>query len=353
MEKLLTIVIPAYNMESLLPRCLDSICIEKVMDRVQVLIVNDGSKDKTLEIAQTYESRYPHYFTVVDKPNGNYGSCMNVGLSCAEGKYFRTLDADDWYDSKSYEKFVDELEKTDADMLLCERKEFYEARNCFVDITFNKDVQLNKDLIINKKFWGNDSIKANVLVPSICYKTSILRECNMKWTENAFYTDTEYDYFPLALVKTIRFIPLTVYIYLIGRNEQSISSESIKKNFRSFYLVTKRIISNLVESSQKESEVYPLQEMHSIRILRFIYQSLLIQGIDYANEIKEIDEIVSKDILLYERTNKIDVYRNYYYVDAYRHNKLKFMLIYTDYKLRRFLHKLFKEENNPMPITYR
>ena len=129
MEKLLTIVIPAYNMESLLPRCLDSICIEKVMDRVQVLIVNDGSKDKTLEIAQTYESRYPHYFTVVDKSNGNYGSCMNVGLSCAEGKYFRTLDADDWYDSKSYEKFVDELEKTDADMLLCERKEFYEAKS--------------------------------------------------------------------------------------------------------------------------------------------------------------------------------------------------------------------------------
>ena len=126
MEKLLTIVVPAFNMEKYLRRCIDSICIESVMNRVQVIVVNDGSKDRTSEIAHEYEQKYPHYIQVIDKENGNYGSCMNVGLSLAKGKYFRTLDADDWYNTDAYEKFVKELEKTDADMILCERHEYHE-----------------------------------------------------------------------------------------------------------------------------------------------------------------------------------------------------------------------------------
>ena len=100
MEKLLTVVIAAYNMEKYLPRCLDSIMSEKVRDRVQVIVINDGSKDKTSEIAHRYEDKCPDYITVIDKENGNYGSCMNAGVSIATGKYFRTLDADDWYNTQ-------------------------------------------------------------------------------------------------------------------------------------------------------------------------------------------------------------------------------------------------------------
>lgn len=139
MEKLLTIVIPAYNMEKYLYRCLDSIIVESVMDKVQVLVINDGSKDRTSEIAHEYADKYPHYITAVDKENGNYGSCMNVGLSLAEGKYFRSLDADDWFNTNNYEKFVEELERTDADMLVGDRYEYYEETKEIKHVGFSND----------------------------------------------------------------------------------------------------------------------------------------------------------------------------------------------------------------------
>ena len=97
MDKILTVIIPTYNMEELLPRCLDSFLIKdkKLMQQVEVLVVNDGSKDNSSSIAHRYEKLYPHTFRVIDKENGNYGSCVNRGLQEATGKYVKVLDADD------------------------------------------------------------------------------------------------------------------------------------------------------------------------------------------------------------------------------------------------------------------
>ena len=70
MDKLLTIVIASYNKEDILPRCLDSLIIsQELMKKLQVLVVNDGSKDKTFEIAQHYQDLYPYCFTAIDKEN--------------------------------------------------------------------------------------------------------------------------------------------------------------------------------------------------------------------------------------------------------------------------------------------
>ena len=88
MNKVISILIPTYNMEKYLGRCLDSLLIEEI-DIVEVIVINDGSKDRSSEIAHSYEERFPNSFVVIDKENGNYGSCINAGLSRASGK---TLD---------------------------------------------------------------------------------------------------------------------------------------------------------------------------------------------------------------------------------------------------------------------
>ena len=78
MEKILTVVVPTYNMEQYLDRCLTSLIIDDdKMALLEVLVVNDGSKDRSSEIAHSYEARYPDTFRVIDKENGNYGSCIN------------------------------------------------------------------------------------------------------------------------------------------------------------------------------------------------------------------------------------------------------------------------------------
>ena len=94
MEKILTIVIPTYNMQDYLHRCLDSLIVpEEQMKHLEVLVVNDGSKDNSSAIAHEYQNKYPDTFRVIDKDNGHYGSCVNAALKIATGKYFRLVDA--------------------------------------------------------------------------------------------------------------------------------------------------------------------------------------------------------------------------------------------------------------------
>lgn len=110
MEKILTIVIPTYNMQDYLRRCLDSLIVpEEQMQHLEVLVVNDGSKDNSSAIAHEYQDKFPDTFRVIDKENGNYGSCVNRGLKEAAGTYFRILDADDWFDNESLQLLINTL----------------------------------------------------------------------------------------------------------------------------------------------------------------------------------------------------------------------------------------------------
>ena len=88
MSKLLTIVIPTYNMEAYLNRCLDSLLVsDEQMKLLEVLVINDGSKDNSSAIAHEYEAKYPNTFRVIDKENGGHGSTINAGIKKARGKW--------------------------------------------------------------------------------------------------------------------------------------------------------------------------------------------------------------------------------------------------------------------------
>jgi glycosyltransferase involved in cell wall biosynthesis len=117
--KLLTVAIPAYNAEKYLDRCIFSLLNnEKVIDRLEVIIVNDGSVDRTLAIANSYRKKFPGTIKVINKKNGGHGSTINAALSIATGKYFRVLDSDDWFNIIDFPKFINSLDKIDADVIL-------------------------------------------------------------------------------------------------------------------------------------------------------------------------------------------------------------------------------------------
>jgi len=289
-SKLLTIVIPAYNMEKYLHRCLDSIIDERVMEKVQVLIVNDGSKDKTSEIAHNYAVKYPNYIHVIDKENGNYGSCMNVGLSLAEGKYFRSLDADDWFDTKNFVKFVDDLSYTDADMLLGERYVFHEDTKVMDYVGFPSDMTLfYKDIPFTKQNCSFNSFYFLSMVWNLTYKTSIIRESGLIWDEGVFYTDNEFDFWPLKLVKTIRFIPIPVYVYLLGREGQSVDKKLLKRNFHSYEVVANTIIDELYRIYDNKNDIFEVQLMFAHRVIGNFYSIILVWGFNDHEAIERLN----------------------------------------------------------------
>lgn len=343
MEKLLSIVIPAYNMEKLLNRCLDSICIPSVMEHVEVLVVNDGSKDKTLEIAKDYESKYPGYIYAIDKPNGNYGSVMNKGLSLAKGKYFKTLDADDWYDKPSFEMFVNQLKETDADMLLCERYHSYEGSDKQELKKFEGNLVLNKDIKITKELWDNKSVLYMTHVSSVVYKTDIIRKSGLVWDEKVFYSDNEYLTWPIPFLKTIRLVALPVYVYLLGRGGQSMDPKVMQRNFNSRFTVTKSIVKHFTETEVPDNLKPYLFKVIKMSLFEKFYISLITDGLKNQAEIDEIEAIIKDNQPLLNLSAEIDNYRNLRYVEAYRNNRLKYRLIRFDYLLRSnpFLRKLF------------
>ena len=106
MEKILTVTVPSYNVEKFLENTLDSFVDERVLDDIEVLIVDDGSKDKTAEIGRKYEEKYPDTFRVISKENGGHGSTINRGIGEAKGKYFKVVDGDDWVDQDGFAELI-------------------------------------------------------------------------------------------------------------------------------------------------------------------------------------------------------------------------------------------------------
>lgn len=95
-KKTLTFVVPAYNMETYLGRCVESLIAAKRNDDIEVLIIDDGSSDGTLAMAKSFEQRHPGVVRAIHQDNKGHGGAVNTGIAAASGMYVKVVDADDW-----------------------------------------------------------------------------------------------------------------------------------------------------------------------------------------------------------------------------------------------------------------
>lgn len=231
MNKLLSIIIPTYNMESLLPRCLDSILVPKALERLEAIVVNDGSQDDSLTIANQYKYRFPQTVTVINKPNGNYGSTINAGLKIAQGKYIKILDSDDWFSSDALVAFLDALEQTDTDMAVSHFSILHDdgireltKYNVYgrEPYTYGKVYDLDKVL--------EDGYIRFFLMHALTYRTSLLRDMGYRQTEGISYTDTQWSCYPIFYAQTITFWNLDLYQYNLARADQTMNPKVLARS---------------------------------------------------------------------------------------------------------------------------
>ena len=107
MEKILTVSIAAYNVETFIEEALDSFLVPEIMNKIEVLVINDGGTDQTMEKAKKYADQYPDTFKLVYKENGGWGSTVNYGIKHATGKYFKLLDGDDYFEKDNLIAFIE------------------------------------------------------------------------------------------------------------------------------------------------------------------------------------------------------------------------------------------------------
>lgn len=224
MEKILSVIVPSYNMEELLENNLQSLLIANNRHRLEVIIVNDGSKDGTLAIAQDFQKRYPEIYTIIDKENGNYGSCINAGLKAAKGKYVKIMDADDYYDTKNFESFIDCIEHIDADVIINDYKKLYIGGK---EEKFEYSFPTMETLKIADIYTENSF--SSLLLPAITYRTSILLKMGYSQTEGISYTDMEWCFSPMTQMETLFYFNRPVYMYVMGREGQTMDPNIYRK----------------------------------------------------------------------------------------------------------------------------
>ena len=215
-KKLLTISIAAYNVEKYIANTLDSLIKSRYIDELEVLVIDDGSTDNTFKIANEYEKKFPNTIKVVHKKNGGYGSTVNYSLSVATGKYFKLLDGDDYFDYEGLDKLVDEIRKSDVDIIFNTYNKVYSDKS-IKKIDF-KNIQYNIDLNIS-----DININYYISMHAFTYKTDLLKSSGLVLKENILYTDCYYTAIPLIEVHKVRFLDFPVYNYRIGETGQSIS----------------------------------------------------------------------------------------------------------------------------------
>ena len=268
MRKTLTIIVPSYNMEVYIARCIDSLGIdvlrgirikddEVLADRLEVLIVNDGSTDKTSSIAHEFEEIYPEIVHVIDKKNGHYGSCINRGLAEAKGTFVKILDADDTFDAdafKTYLRFlVETCETGDAgeiDLVISDFQ-IVDIDGCPLDVlrSFPYPKGTSFDIGILAK---NDMLWYRM--HAVTYRTERLRGMNYKQIEGVMYSDSEWTVVPLCVVRKIRYCPVRLYLYLMGREGQSMAPGVWGKNLSHRTAVILDIVRSFVRQTECSSE---------------------------------------------------------------------------------------------------
>lgn len=345
MSKLLTIVIPAYNMHDYIRRCLDSICVESVMEEVQVIVVNDGSTDDTSKIAHEYERRFPHYIQVIDKENGNYGSCMNAALPLAEGKYFRTLDADDWYDTEAFVHLVADLHHTDADLIITEKVNHYlDHPQKTMPFLFSPGLIMCQDVSFDDIHWEDSALREMMGVMFLTTRTSLLRSVQMHWSEGVYYTDFEYITIPLFQSRTVRLSPFPVYQYLLGREGQSVDYSFSLSNKHSYIVVLNAILDRLESNQFLSLGAAELFQLKLELLVRVIYSLFFSSSLTLDSELQSVEYRIKRNEKLRLFTDGLEGFRRHHYVYAYRHCKPLYYIYCLDYRLRTnaFLRKLFK-----------
>lgn len=224
--KLLSIVVPCYNSQDYMKKCIDSLLVGG--DEVEIIVVDDGSTDSTAEIADGYAEKYSNIVKVIHKENGGHGSAVNAGLDFASGLYFKVVDSDDWVKESSYKEILDTLKKLvggpeTLDMLISNF--VYEK----VGVKRKRVVSYKNALPQNKMFtW--DQVRhfhksQYILMHSVIYRTNLLRECGLRLPEHTFYVDNLFVFEPLPYVKNMYYIDTNFYRYFIGRDDQSVNEK--------------------------------------------------------------------------------------------------------------------------------
>lgn len=273
-------------MEAYIAHTLQSLIIPTHLDDIEVLVVNDGSKDNSSSIAHQIAAQHPGSIKVIDKENGNYGSCINVGLKQATGKYVKILDADDSFDTNNFDFMVGRLKELDVDLIITHFA-FTKANG---EIGSPRHLHLPTDKIMDiDKIAHTKSIRG-LWMHEITYRRENLLKMGYHQREGISYTDVQWGFDPMTTVRTAYYMNLLIYRYLVGREGQTMDKTTYRKKFGQEFQCTSAMLNTFV-SAQMPSKVVE-------KMMRSKMEGRIIAL--YKRAMVELDEMENPDMIAFD-----------------------------------------------------
>lgn len=290
----LSIIVPVYNVEEYLEECLKSIYkIEEI--KYEVILVNDGSKDRSFEIMQEFKNMYGDRTIIIDKQNGGLSSARNAGLRIAQGKYVAFIDSDDFIDPNEFEKIVRKSTEFDLDIGIGNMRYYVPGR--IGEPLFRSPRVKDLDVTTGVEFlWtAMQSPKCfrEEVVDDI-YKREFLIKNNLFFNENIIHEDTEFTNLAYLRAQRVKFLNITFYFY--RQREGSIMNKVSEKSVVSL----ENICDTLFEEYKKSNDKHCKEALATL-ILSFystvVYKRYNGMG-DYESayeKYKEYYQVLKKD----------------------------------------------------------
>lgn len=296
--KLLSIAVPCYNSQQYMEKCVDSLLVGG--EDVEIIIVDDGSKDATAQIADAYQEKYPSIVKVVHKENGGHGSAVNTGIDLATGLFFKVVDSDDWLNEDSFREVLGTLKEMVAggqpvDMFLANF--VYEKEGERHKKVVNFRHALPKDEIFTWDKVKHFSKTQYILMHSIIYRTRLLNDCGLRLPEHTFYVDNIFAFVPLPYVKTMYYMDTNLYRYYIGREDQSVNEKIMISRVDQQIKVNKIMVDYLTQTKITNRKTYQYMVKY-LDIITTVSSIMLIRA--------KTEEAFEKKVALWEYIRESD-----------------------------------------------
>lgn len=251
--KILSFIIPAYNCQQYLDKCITSLLDNDIINELDIIIVNDGSADKTEEIAKKYCAMYPKSIRLISQQNKGHGGALNTGCAAAVGKYLKVIDADDWVETQNLSQFINLLKACDSDVVL--------THHYTINVSTNETkkwksypLQFGKSYSMAEIMSDWEGFSRSMTFHGITYNTAFYHQYGIQLSEHIFYEDHEYATIPCCYAKTITPFDMFIYDYRIGDVQQSVSDANQLKRIGHTEAVLNRLISEFKQMPLHEDD---------------------------------------------------------------------------------------------------
>ena len=307
--KIITFVVPCYNSSEYMDKCINTLLESGQEEDIEIILVNDGSKDDAGLKADKYKEKYPNIIKVIHQENGGHGEGVNQGIRNAKGLYMKVVDSDDWIDVSCGKTIINKIKEmlkagNNVDMYICNYVYEHVADNTRKVMDYKFILPENK--IFGWKDTKSFGLSRYLLMHSLIYKTEILRKSKLELPKHTFYVDNMFAYIPFPFVKTMYYMNLDLYRYFIGREDQSVNEavmvKRVDQQLRVTYAMAKSHDLQSIINTNKKLGLYMRKYLSMMVVISIVL--LLIDGSEEALKkrddlwkyLRDIDESLYKSI---------------------------------------------------------